>query len=72
MTGARIGSVRGGRTASGGGSSGRSSPFGVGNADVGMSSSHHQQQQRFRMPSQNSEGFLQGPYSSKSNVANKL
>lgn len=46
-----------------GGSSGRSSPFGAGSAaigDVNMIQSFQQQPQRLRIPSRNTEGFLQG------------
>lgn len=59
ITGARIGSVHGGRTV--GGSSGRNSPFGTGSVvgDVSMSSSL-EQPQRFRMPSRVGGGFHQG------------
>lgn len=63
LTGARIGNVHGGRTVSCGGSSGRNSPFGAGSAalgDVSMNPSLQQQPQRFRIPSRNTEGFLQG------------
>lgn len=71
LTGARIGNVHGGRTVSCGGSSGRSSPFGAGSAalgDVSMNPSL-QQQQRFRIPSRNTEGFPRGLLSSYASPA---